>query len=182
MKNYKVKMVIDTLNIKTDFQLPKGYTIRLFTKDDIDLWAEIEAKALEFESKSAARKRFMHEFKDHVEEMEKRCLILEDNNQKAIGTVTAWYGNLRDKYEGRIHWLSIIPEYQGKNLAKPLMMSALKILKRHHSSAYLTTQTKSIKAINLYLDLGFKPYLDEETHLAAWPFIKDRLNRKDLHF
>lgn len=171
-------MVIDTLNFETKYVLLSGYKIRFFTKDDIDIWSEIETQSLEFENKNEARKCFMDEFKHHLDDMETRCLILETMDGEAVGTITAWYGNLRGFYGGRIHWLSIIPKYQGRNLAKPLMMAALKILKRHHNSAYLSTQSTSLKDINLYLELGSEPYLDEETHLAAWSFIKDRLNKK----
>ncbi|MCK5094311.1 MAG: hypothetical protein KAR18_06275 [Spirochaetes bacterium] len=34
--------------------------------------------------------------------------------------------------------------------------------------AYLTTQTASYRAIKIYLDFGFTPFLDNETSLRAW--------------
>lgn len=61
--------------------------------------------------------------------MTERCLFIENEHGEAIATTTAWYGDLRGKVEGRIHWVGVIPEYQGRGLAKPLLSEAMKTLK-----------------------------------------------------
>jgi len=89
-----------------------------------------------------------------VDDMSKRCLFIENDHGETIATTTAWYGDLTGNGEilGRIHWVGVIPAYQGRKLSKPLLSATMNILANHHSSAYLTSQTTSYQAINMYLN------------------------------
>src|SRR5699024_7914795 len=90
----------------------------------------------------------------NMHEMEQRCLFLENPKGEVIGTTTAWYGNLtRDsKICGRIHWVAILPEYQGKQLSKPLLSEAMNRLSQYHNQAFLTSQTTSYQSVNICLN------------------------------
>src|SRR5699024_3142078 len=130
----------------------------------------------------AAKARFTKEFANEIDLFTKRCLILENEERKAIGTTTAWYGipqSMEETY-GRIHWVAIIPEYQGKGLAKPLLTAAMNILAKHHDKAYLTSQTISYQAINMYLNYGFHPHMTKQTCQQAWTLLEEKLNRNIL--
>ena len=59
--------------------------------------------------------------------MEKRCRLLRPRKVK-IATATAWYGQHQGKRLGRLHWISVRPDHQGKGLGKALIARALKIL------------------------------------------------------
>lgn len=125
-----------------------------------------------------ALKRFNKEFGNHVTEMEQRCIFIENEQREVVGTTTAWYGNLGDDTQmmGRIHWVGIIPAYQGKKLSKPLLSAAMNILALYHDKAYLTSQTISYKAINMYLEFGFKPVQLDENYHKAWQLLAQKLN------
>lgn len=178
MKRLRLKMVRDHTEDIPDFSLPSGFRFRFFEKGDEQTWARIETLVDEFENEAAALERFNAEFGEHLEEMAERCLFIENEDGEAIATTTAWYGNLRGKVEGRIHWVGVIPEYQGRGLAKPLLSEAMKILAQHHTTAYLTSQTTSYQAINMYLNYGFEPYLIEPTCDEAWTLMEEVLQRK----
>jgi len=165
-----------------EFELPAGYKMRFFKPGEENVWAKVETAVDEFPDEIAALEHFEKEFGPHRDEMTRRCLFLEDQDGKVIGTTTAWYGQLEGEEDttGRIHWVAILPEYQGKKLSKPLLSNAMQVLANYHDSAFLTSQTTSYQAINLYLDFGFEPYLTNETDCAAWTLLEEILNRKIL--
>jgi len=49
-----------------------------------------------------------------------------------------------------------------------------------HQKAYLTTQTTSYPAVNLYLSFGFTPYLGAESATEGWVLLEEVLHRKIL--
>lgn len=160
--------------------LPAPYRIRPFQSGDEKHWAFIEWKAGEFPDQASAERHFQREFGQHADEMHDRCFLLEDGQGLAIGTTTAWYNTLQGEPFGRIHWVAIIPEHQGRGLAKPLLSHAMKRLARTHNKAYLTTQTTSWKAIQMYLQFGFEPWMIKETCREGWIMMEKWLQRRLL--
>jgi len=159
-----------------------GYGCRLFRPGDEAAWAEIESAAGEFASEGAAREHFAREFGPFEDDLMHRCLLLEAPDGRAVGTTTAWYGDtLPGGPQGRLHWVAIHPEHQGRRLARPLVCAALRILAQHHDRAYLTSQTSSARAIGIYLDLGFEPYLDTPRADEAWRMLAESTHHPALH-
>ncbi len=110
--------------------------------------------------------------------MESCCFILEDRDATAIGTATAWYGYFAGQERGRVHWVGIIPAYQGKGLSKSLLSVVMARLAHDHRTAYLTTRTTNYRAINLYLSFGFVPYLmHERDEKEGWTMVEQLLQR-----
>ena len=182
MKYIPLKMVRNNLLNIPQHSLPAGFRIRMFEKGDEHLWARIEASVDEFKNEEAALEHFDKEFGPYIDEMSLRCVFVENQDGEAIGTTTAWYGDLQGDGEisGRIHWVAIAPEYQGKKLSKPLLSAAMNILANHHTKAYLTSQTTSYQAINLYLNYGFEPFITGPSCNEAWTLLENTLNRKIL--
>src|ERR1043165_979296 len=120
MKYIELEMVRDDMQHLPVFPCPDGYTIRTFVRGDEPLWARVEMLADEFPNEEEALAHFAKEFGPFVSDMEDRCFFLEDQQGEAIGTATAWYGHFAGEARGRVHWVGIIPSYQGKKLAKPL--------------------------------------------------------------
>ncbi|UQZ81191.1 Mycothiol acetyltransferase [Paenibacillus konkukensis] len=181
MKLVSLTMVRNDLNHIPNITIPSNYRIVTFKRGEEAVWAEIEASVDEFADKAAARNHFDKEFGSHLQDMEDRCLFIVNERGESVGTTTAWYGSLRGEDTwGRIHWVAVKPEYQGKKLAKPLLSSALQILSRFHDKAYLTTQTTSYRAINLYLNYGFEPLITKPECLEGWRIVERQLDRNIL--
>ncbi|MEF3330954.1 GNAT family N-acetyltransferase [Oceanobacillus oncorhynchi] len=182
MKHIPLNMLRKNLSDIPQFSLPDGYSIRFYEKGDERHWAKIETSVDEFKEEAAALAYFEKEFGLFTDEMTKRCLFVENEDGEEIATTTAWHGDLRGDGEisGRIHWVGVTPAYQGKKLAKPLMTAAMNTLAEYHSKAYLTTQTTSFQAINMYLNYGFEPYLMEPTCEEGWRLMEQKLERKIL--
>lgn len=182
MKRIPLKMVRNDLLHIPQYTHPIEFSIRKFEKGDESNWARIETSVGEFTSEKAARERFDKEFGSFIDNMANRCIFIENKNGEAIGTTTAWYGDLEGNGEisGRIHWVGITPEYQGKKLSKPLLSAAMNILAESHSKAYLTSQTTSYQAVNMYLNYGFEPFITGPNCYEAWTMLEKILNRRIL--
>lgn len=182
MDDTPVVMVRDDLDDLPSHPLPAGYSTRKFRKGEGRLWAQVEAAAGEFGSADAALERFIREFGDKLDDMEDRCFFLvDDETRRVIGTATAWYDpDFEGEDYGRVHWVSIVPEFQGRRLAKPLMCVVMERLRQSHTKAYLTTHTKCEKAIRTYLDFGFRPFCRHETCEEAWRYLAGVLDHPAL--
>ncbi|MDB4584539.1 GNAT family N-acetyltransferase [Draconibacterium sp.] len=181
MENIPVIMLLEDLTKLPNYKLPKGYTIRNFKEGDKKMWAEVETAAGEFTDPQKGVKQFEIEFEKYRDELKQRLLMLENEKGKCIGTSMGWFDDnfFRSGY-GRVHWVGIHPDYQGKGLAKPLVSKTMEIIKERHDKCYLTTQTVSFKAIKIYLDFGFVPYLKDETCPKAWKLMAEYLNHPAL--
>ncbi|NLE83058.1 MAG: GNAT family N-acetyltransferase [Chloroflexi bacterium] len=182
LKRIPLKMKRANLLQIPKFSLPEGFSVRFFKAGDENTWARIETAVDEFSDEAAALSHFEKEFGPFREDMTRRCLFIENAEGEAIGTTSAWYGTLEGEKEvsGRIHWVGIVPAYQGKKLSKPLLSLAMDVLAKYHQTAYLTSQTTSYQAINLYLNYGFDPYITNETDIEAWRLMEEVLGRKIL--
>ena len=152
--------------------LPVGFQFRLFQEGDEKHWARINVSTKEFSVTDAALERFNQEFGPRLAEVKKRMLFILNEEETPIGTATAWFGKWEGRVIGRLHWVEIIPEYQGKGLGAPLISKAIKLLAVYHEEAYLKTQTTSQAAIHLYKKIGFEPVILSEEEKEGWSLIK----------
>jgi len=165
-------MVRDNLTAIPRYDLPDGLSCRMFKKGDAAIWAEIVTSAGEFASDDLAGRHFRKEFGKHQQELYNRCVFIDTEEGTPIGTATAWFGDLLpEKKVGRLHWVAIRENYQGRGIGKPLVSRALHLLSAFHDRAYLTTQTTSCRAVKIYLDFGFIPYITDESQKVGWSII-----------
>ncbi len=176
-----VVMVREDLTDPPSFPLPRGYRLRYYRNGEDHLWADIEVAVASFDARHRALACFEREFGQDRDGMEARCLFLEDTDSHAIGTSTAWYNDaFNGRDYGRIHWIAVRPEYQGRGLAKPLLAATLGRIAELHDRAYLTTQTTSVRAINLYLDFGFVPFETSSRCAEGWAWLATVLGHPSL--
>jgi GNAT superfamily N-acetyltransferase len=162
------------------FSCPDGFRIRTFEPGDDEAWVRIEAAAGAFPDEQVARRHFATEFASVQERLPGRMLFLEHETAGPIGTTTAWDGEFAGELRGRIHWVGIVPAFQGRGLSKPLMSAALMRLARDYRRAYLTTETTSYRGINLYLGFGFVPWVVSDRDRQGWAIVAEILGRAIL--
>ncbi|MCM3763832.1 N-acetyltransferase [Neobacillus niacini] len=153
----RLMMYCKTIYSDRPLPLPPGFSIRTFRPGDETTWAKIETLAGEFATVTEALQRFHSEFHGYESDLQQRCFFLQNPEGEAIGTIMAWYGEYQGRKIGRIHWVGIVPDYQGKKLAKPLLTYALAEMSKYHQEGYLTTQKDNERAIRLYEAYGFYP-------------------------
>jgi GNAT superfamily N-acetyltransferase len=162
------------------FPCPDGFRVRSFRAGDDEVRAGIEAAAGAFAVEDAARRHFAMEFAPVQARLPGRILFLEHESVGPIGTTTAWDGEFDGEMRGRIHWVGIVPAFQGQGLSKPLLIAALTRLTLEYRRAYLTTETTSYRGINLYLSFGFMPYVTNDRDREGWAIVEEILGRTIL--
>ena len=182
MRDIPLTMLHEHLNVHSipSFRCPDGFLVRSFVPGDDKAWARIEAAAGAFSDAHAARRHFATEFAPVHVRLPGRMLFLEHETAGAIGTITAWDQDFVGEMRGRIHWVGIIPAFQGRGLSKPLLSEALKRLMLDYRQAYLTTETTSYRGINLYINFGFVPYVTNELDREGWTILEEILGRTIL--
>jgi len=157
-------------NISARTSLPEGYSFRMYTPGLETEWIRIQDEADDYIK--VDKKFFEQEFHPHEEELPRRMVMLT-HGDNLIGTATAWPDDIYgDPGTGRLHWVAIVPEYQGKGLAVSLTYFTLSLFPALGCSrAYLLTNAVRIPAISLYLKLGFKPVIGDPEEQRAWEEI-----------
>jgi N-acetylglutamate synthase-like GNAT family acetyltransferase len=114
--------------------------------------------------------KYEKEFIALKEEMNQRQCFIKNIKNELVGTATAWYDTaFRGEGWGRVHWVAIIPDEQGRKLSNSLLLAVLQRIKMLNcQKVYLVTSTKRIGAIHLYTKFGFVPNLDVKENVEAW--------------
>lgn len=176
--NYDVSMIRATLGDMPQFTLPEGYILRCYQPGDEDAWLAVQAAADKHNTFS--EDTFTQQFGDDVALLQSRQFYLCDVQEHPIATATAWFN---DDYQGlaygRIHWVALLPNMQGKGLSKPLMTAACNQMRElGHERAYLTTASARLPAIGLYLKFGFVPNIQSKEDEAIWEQILAHLKKR----
>lgn len=153
-------MVRENLVELASFPLPRPFSIRWYKDGDRAAWEDIQ-KRCEYDPRPFPKDLFDRGFGTNPAALPERMVFLLDENEKPIGTATAWLDeNFDGKLYGRIHWVAIVQEFQGRGLAKPLMSIVCSRLRElGHERACLKTSTHRVPAINLYRKFGFVPLI-----------------------
>lgn len=141
-----------------EHSLPDQFRFVMFKTGDENDWAEIEASVGEFDNKELALQYFRGSYMLYPKELERRCLFIEDNTGKKVGTLTVWWTYTGKRRDPWIHWVAVRPEYQGLGLGMALVSRGMKLLIEIEGdrNTYLHTQTWSYKAIGIYMKAGFE--------------------------
>lgn len=164
------------------FPLPQGFRFAMYQDGDESAWARIETSVDEFDSEFAALMLFKEQFIPHKDELYRRCLFIETDEGVKVATTNAWWsfvyedrrpsllkridargewlrGDITKERRAWIHWVSVDASYQGLGLGKAVVSRAMEIMRDVEGDVdmYLTTQTWSYKAIDIYKKCGFEP-------------------------
>jgi len=163
-----IAMIRGNLEGIPQFALPPPYAVRWYRPGDEATWMRIQAASDSYGSFPPGK--FEQEFGRDERALRERQCYLCDAAGNAFGTTTAWFNDdYRGQPHGRVHWVAIVPEMQGRGLARPMMTLVLNRLRElGHRRAYLTTATVRTAALNLYLKFGFVPEIRSETDRLAW--------------
>jgi len=156
----KVKMKRKAGTPIPDFPLPEGFKFVFYQDGDEVEWARMETSVDEFDSEFAALLRFTEEFLPYADELYRRLLFIEDeSNGKKVATANAWWSFVEDERRAWIHWVSVDADYLGLGLGKAIISKVTQLLKEIEGDVdfYLSTQTWSYKAIDIYKKCGFEP-------------------------
>lgn len=197
-KYFPLKMTRANLDQLPEFALPPGFALRWYQPGDEAHWLRIHLAADQFNEITA--KLFRMQFavgktrglhpdsaqeprngrKSAPQELGDRQSYLVAPTGKVIGTGTAWFNDsFEDARWGRVHWMAILPEFQGRGLGKALLCVICRRLRElRHERAYLTTSAARVPAIALYLKFGFEPMIRSADDAVVWQSVLSRVKRQ----
>lgn len=174
--NYNLTMIRRGLNGIATQPFPAGIGVKWFEAGDENDWVTIQKAADKYNRIDEAL--FRRQFEPPDELPRRQFFLVLDG--KPVATSTAWFNNdFHDGRWGRVHWVAVTPEYQGRGLGKVLLaMTCQRLLELGHSRAYLTSSSARIPALNLYLSFGFEPLIETAEDAAIWRGL--RISAKHL--
>ncbi len=136
---------------------PAGYRMRPFRPDDDALWTMLQRAAEPFFD--ITDDLFEREYGKHRCDLPDRMWFVETEAGAAVASISAWWEHEppTPTDPGRIHWVVVHPEHQGRGISKAMMTQAMERLARSHAGAVLGTAAGRPWAVKLYLDFGFRP-------------------------
>jgi len=163
-----LRMFRENLENIPEFALSHGFELRWYQPGDELRWLEIHKQADLYNV--ITPELFVGQFGKDPELLAQRQCFLTAPGGKVIGTATAWFNdNFEGGRIGRVHWVALLPEYQGRGLSKPLMTAVCKRLRElAHTRAYLSTIIQRKAAIQLYLRFGFVPFVTNDAQRVVW--------------
>jgi GNAT superfamily N-acetyltransferase len=170
--NAPVFMVRSHLQHIPEFRLPRGFSLRWYEPGDEEAWVQIHLQAEPFLRITPAL--FTEQFGSDATRLgERQCYLVSPEGEE-IGTATAWFDdNFEGRPHGRVHYVAIVPDFQGRALSKPLMTAVCKRLSElGHERAYLATSAGRVPAIRLYRKFGFLPLIRNDQDEKVWARVE----------
>lgn len=147
------------LNDIPEAALPNGLRVVDYKSGDAGAWTQIHRETYAADPVDITDDLHARQFGEDDAVITQRQLFIETADGQKIATATAWYNdNSQPQRVGQVHWVAILPQWQGKGLAKPLLRAVLLRLRElGHDKTMLITQSTRVAAIRLYLAFGFRP-------------------------
>jgi GNAT superfamily N-acetyltransferase len=184
--NLPLRMARPNLENIPEFALPAGFALRWYQPGDEAHWLRIHRAAERFieitpelfreQFGAGAAERGLQpasavEHRSGINSAllrERQCYLLDPRGE-LIGTGTAWFDGVAGVLWGRVHWMAILPEFQGRGLGKALLTAICRRLRElGHEQAYLHTSAARLPALKLYLSFGFEPMIRNAAEQAVW--------------
>lgn len=174
----QIVMVCRSLSDIPVCPLAPPFSLRAYRPGDEAAWVQIERLADRHNDIDEAV--FAREFGGDESQLRQRQLFMCAEDGSEIGTATAWKNeHYAGEPYGRVHWVAIVPHFQGRGLARPLLSACLDRMKELGCrGAYLTTEPPRIAAIGLYLKFGFVPGVRCEAEREAWRILAGQVSSK----
>lgn len=175
-------MIRENLDNIPQYELGPDFSLQWYNKGYEKIWLDIHKAADKYHD--FVDDFFTKQFGSDEKLLHQRQCYLFDKDNIPFATASAWFDNDYTGNEyGRVHWVAIIPQMQGKGLANPLLTIVCNRLRQlGHKRAYLGTSTARIPAINLYLKFGFKPHIRSDEDVQIWQKLKEVSEIKKAYF
>ena len=165
-------------------ELPLGYSFRLCQMNELETWKALQIDDSEqYDAHDAVLSEYIEKvYAPRDNEFFDQCVFICNSEDRPVGTCLIWkaYNSF-----STIHWLKVLPQFEGKGLGRAILSCVLKELPEDEYPVFLHTQPSSYRAIKLYSDLGFKLLADEvigyrKNDIAeSMPILKEYLSDKD---
>ena len=173
LPNAPVRMIRGNLDDVPQHDVPSGYSIRWYEPGDDLHWRRIHVECEGYEDIS--RTLFADEFGDDQEALRQRMGFICRADGLPVATNAAWFGEFKGRIWGRIHWVATSRKEQSAGISKPLMTTVCnRLLDLGHENAYLTTNSRRLRAILFYHGFGFRPDWNTKEEEETWRVVSEK--------
>ena len=153
-------MICKALHRRALSKLSSDFHVRTCRPEELPIW-----KAMPFDDPDTAHEYepFMTQFFEMTyggkeDLFFSKTLFICDHNDIPVATCLLW--KAYDEFN-TIHWLKVLPGYEGLGIGRALLSLIMKNLSQEEYPVYLHTQPESYRAIKLYSDFGFELLKDD---------------------
>jgi ribosomal protein S18 acetylase RimI-like enzyme len=177
-QNLRVELIRPSLNALPEAPFPPGYSLRWFHSGDAAHWLRIHHDADPFNEISP--ELFNRQFGTDQSRLEQCQCFVQDAIGRVVGTGTAWSAADRsNELWGRVYWLAVLRQYQGRGLGKPLLATVCNRMRElGYNRACVVTSTGRLPAIGLYLQFGFQPEIRTDAEQDIWDQVLGALRER----
>lgn len=156
---------------------PEGYKIRSYQNGDSQHWSEIIAISFESQPERFNFDAIMR--RDPAFHPDRIFFVTHD--EKPVATASAYFRPDRINLGGMIHYVGVVPGHKGKKLGYWVTLAALhRMIVDDFSTGWLNTDDFRLPAIKTYLNLGFEPFLLQESQRERWRNVFSELGKPEL--
>lgn len=171
---FQIMMLRPSLSDFPQYPLPQPFRMRWYQTGDEQHWLALKARSDRFHQADLAY--YQHTYGAYAHLLPQRQAFLCDDLGQPIGTATAWFEDVAGRHYGKVNWVFLVPEMQGRGLAKPLLSAiGQRLIDLGHTGALLYTLTVRLPAIHLYQQFGFLPYVRHARDVDAWEQVNRHL-------
>ncbi len=173
-------MRFDRYDMLPGVELPVGYTLHTLAERGEDDWIEALNATGELGEWDRARAREWLEAAPPGSSAADRPVVPEGSfiivfDGRAVAT-TCIVAPTESEPCAEVGWVSVSPDHQGRGLGFQAALAALLYAKRMgYPESRLNTDDWRLPAIKTYLNLGFEPVIEHETHPRRWKDVFDAL-------
>lgn len=132
--------------------LPPGFHFRLCRPDELEQWKDMQLVGTGDTPRSYLDDYYAKWYAPKGNLFFRRCTFICNERDLPVGSAFLW--KQYDLYT-TLHWLKVLPAYEGRGLGRALLSHLLRDLPPEEYPVYLHTQPSSYRAIKLYSDFGF---------------------------
>ena len=154
-----LRMSVELSATELPLDLPEGCSFRTYRPGDEHHWIrlfDLVFRDLLGSFRPWTHEQFRVQFLDRPVFQAERLFFLCQED-RPVGSITAWTGDEEGRAVGIVHWVMLDPELRGKGLGRPMMVQCMNRLREEGwPEAFLTTRANLNMAILLYERMGFK--------------------------
>jgi mycothiol synthase len=165
-------MVLESLNHLPSIAIAPDYRIRTYQPGDERDWCRIVNMCIGGDyTESQCRAELTED--QHFRPAD---LFFAVREGAVVGTACALRNPDLGFDVGSVHMVAVEPEHRGNRLGWSLVVAVLHRLRELGcGAAVLLTDDFRLSAINIYLELGFRPRMAHESHEPRWQEVRRRL-------
>ena len=172
-KYYVVEMRLRNWDKLLPTQLPDSYFVSPLKPGSEQDYIDVMRQSLK---EKADKNWFYHSFSIELE-YDPQNLILIYKDKTPIAASAAWQIKRKGHWIGHLKNVGVVRDYQGRGLGRHISLCALHRLRdRGFSEVMLKTHDNRLRAIQLYLSLGFEPQYSLWAGKRKWKQIYDQIN------